>query len=87
MTTGTAEQQQKVVQSMDTYRQSSILQEQTAKAVVVLGSVDDYQFVAWQVVPDRMDKRYGISVCNGCGIDAPTLKLIKEGLIVIGTHS
>ena len=51
-----------------------------------IGSVDDYQFVVRQVVPDRMGKRYGLSACNGCGIDATTMELVKECLVVIGTH-
>ena len=56
------------------------------KGGVCIGSVDDYQFVVRQVVPDRMDKRYGLSACNGCGIDATTVELVKECLVVIGSH-
>ena len=56
------------------------------KGGVCIGSVDDYQFVAWQVIPDGMGKRYGISACYGCGIDAATLELVKECLVVVGSH-
>jgi hypothetical protein len=33
-----------------------------------------------------MDKRYGLSACNGCGVDAAPLELVKERLVVIGSH-
>lgn len=56
------------------------------KGGVCIGSVDDYQFVVRQVVPDRMGKRYGLSACNGYCIDAATLELVDECLVVIGTH-
>ena len=45
-----------------------------------------YKPIAGHVVPDRMGKRYGLSACNGYGIDAATLELVKECLVVIGTH-
>ena len=54
---------------------------------VCIGSVDDYQFIIWQVEPDRMSKRYGIPACNGCGIDATTMEFVDECLVVIGTHT
>ena len=56
------------------------------KGGVCIGSVDSYQFVAWLVVPDRMGKRYGLSDRNGCGIDAATLELVDECLVVVGSH-
>ena len=34
-----------------------------------------------------MDKRYGLSACNGCGIDTATLELVDECLVVIGSHA
>ena len=57
------------------------------KGGVCISSVDDYQFVVWQIVPDRMGKRYGPSAFDGFGIDTTTLELIKECLIVIGSHT
>ena len=51
-----------------------------------IGSVDDYQFVVRQVVPDRMGEGNGFSIGNGRCIDAATLELIKECLVVVGTH-
>ena len=56
------------------------------KGGVCIGSVDDYQFVVRQVVPDGMGKRYGLSACNGSGIDAAMVELVKECLVVIGSH-
>jgi len=57
------------------------------KGGVCIGSVDDCQFVVWQVEPDRMSKRYGISACYGGGVDASTLELVDECLVVIGSHA
>ena len=56
------------------------------KGGVCISSVDDYQFVVWQIVPDRMGKRYGLSVCNGSGIDAATLELVDERLVVVSSY-
>ena len=64
----------------------AVLARADCKGGVCIGSVDDYQFVVWHVVPDRMDKRYGLSACNGCGIDAATLELVDECLVVEGSH-
>jgi len=62
------------------------LQEQTAKAAFCIGSVDDYQFIVRQVVPDRMDERDGSAITNGRSIDAAPLELVDEGMVVVGTH-
>ena len=51
-----------------------------------MGSVDDCQFVVWQVEPDRMSKRYGIFACYGGGVDASMLELVDECLVVVGSH-
>lgn len=51
-----------------------------------ISSADDYQFVVWQVVPDRMGKRYGLSTCYGCDIDAATLEFVDKSLVVVGSH-
>ena len=40
------------------------------KGGVCIGLADNYQFIVWQVVPDRMSKRYALSACYVCGIDA-----------------
>ena len=56
------------------------------KGGVCIGSVDDYQFVVRQVVPNRMGERNDFSIGNGCGIDAATLELVDECLVMIGTH-
>ena len=50
-------------------------------------SVDDYQFVVRQVVPDRMGERNSFSISNGSSINAATQELIKECLIVICPHT
>jgi hypothetical protein len=34
-----------------------------------------------------MGKRYGLSACYGCGVDAAPLELVKERLVVIGSHT
>ena len=49
-------------------------------------SVDDYQFVIWQVVPDRMGEGDGFAVIDGSGIDPATLELINKRLVVISSH-
>ena len=51
-----------------------------------IGSVDDYQFVVRQVVPDRMDEGNGFSIGNGRCIDATTMEFVDESLVVIGSH-
>lgn len=43
---------------------------------MLIRSVDDYQFVVRQVVPDRTDKADGFTVVDGRGIDATALELI-----------
>ena len=42
--------------------------------------------VIGHVVPDRMGKRDAPAITNGNSIDATTLKLVKECLVVIGSH-
>ncbi len=39
---------------------------------MLIRSVDDYQFVVRQVVPDRTDKGDGFAVVNGRSVDAST---------------
>ena len=51
-----------------------------------IGSVDDYQFVVRQVVPDRMGEGNVFSIDNGSSIDAATVELVKECLVAIGSH-
>ena len=50
-------------------------------------SADGYKLVFGYVVPDRMDERDGSAIIYGSSIDAATLELIKECLVVIGTHT
>jgi len=45
-----------------------------------------YKPIAGHVVPDRMGKRDAPAITNGNSIDATTLKLVKECLVVIGSH-
>ena len=45
-----------------------------------------YKPIAGHVVPDRMGKRDAPAITNGCSIDAATLELVKECLVVVGTH-
>ena len=49
-------------------------------------SADGYKPVFGYVVPDRMDERDGSAIIYGSSIDAATLELVKECLVVIGTH-
>jgi len=50
-------------------------------------SVDDYQFVVWQVVPDRMDEGDIVSIINSRDVDASMVELVKKCLVVIGSHT
>ena len=45
-----------------------------------------YKSIAGHVVPDRMDERDGSAIIYGSSIDATTVKLVEECLVVIGTH-
>ena len=49
-------------------------------------SADGYKPVAGYVVSDRMGERNSFSIGNGRCIDATTMELVKECLVVIGTH-
>ena len=50
-------------------------------------SADGYKPVFGYVVPDRMGEGNGFSIGNGRCIDAATLELVKECLVVIGSHT
>ena len=53
----------------------------------VFESIDDCQFVIWQVISDRLAKGDDLAIVNGSDIDAATLKFVDECLVVIGTHT
>jgi len=48
-------------------------------------SADDDEFVTLHVVSDRMSKGDVVSIINGRDINASSLKLVNESLVVIGT--
>ena len=50
-------------------------------------SADSGKPVARYIVPDGMGKTDGLTVIDGRNINAATLKLVDEGLVVIGTHT
>ena len=52
----------------------------------VFESIDDCQFVIWQVISDRLAKGDDLAIVNGSDIDAATLKFVDECLVVIGSH-
>lgn len=45
------------------------------------------ELVAGLVVTDRMGERKSIPIGNGSGVNAATPELIKERLVMIGTHA
>ena len=47
-----------------------------------IGSVDDYHFVVWQVVCDRVGEIYGLSVVDCRYVNATPDKFINESGIV-----
>jgi hypothetical protein len=49
-------------------------------------SADGYKPVFGYAVPDRMDERDGSAIIYGSSINASTLELVKECLVVIGSH-
>ena len=50
-------------------------------------SAVSYKSVIGHVVSYRMGERNASAIIYGCGIDAVTLKLVKECLVVVGTHT
>ena len=58
-------------------RTTTALARADCKGGVCIGLADNYQFIVWQVVPDRMSKRYALSACYVCGIDAAMVELVK----------
>ena len=50
-------------------------------------SVDDYQFVVWQIIPDGMSEADGLTVIDRRNVYAASLELVDESLVVIGTHT
>jgi len=46
-----------------------------------------YKPIAGHVVPDSMSERNSFSIGNGRCIDAATVELVKECLVVIGSHT
>ena len=71
-------------------RTTTALARADCKGGVCIGLADNYQFIVqfivWQVVPDRMSKRYALSACYVCGIDTAMVELVKECLVVVGSH-
>ena len=67
-------------------RTTTALARADCKGGVCIGLADNYQFIVWQVVPDRMSKRYALSACYVCGIDAAMVELVKECMVVVGSH-
>ncbi len=45
-----------------------------------------YKPIAGHVVTDRVGERNCFSIGNGSSIDAATLELVKEGMVVIGSQ-
>ena len=50
-------------------------------------SADDDQSIAGNIVPDGMGEGGGFAVIDGRDINAATLELVKECLVVIGSHT
>lgn len=50
-------------------------------------SADDDQSIAGNIVPDGMGEGGGFAVIDGRDINAATLELVDECLIVIGSHT
>jgi len=45
-----------------------------------------YKPIVGHVIPDRMGERDGSAIIYGSSIDAASLELVKECLVVVGTH-
>jgi hypothetical protein len=50
-------------------------------------SVDGYKPIVRHVVPYRMGERNAPTIIYGRSIDAATLELVNECLVVIGSHT
>ena len=67
-------------------RKSHLCQEQTARMGLFLVLVENNQTVVGLWTPYRVGKGNGLAIVNGCGIDAATLELVDECLVVVGSH-
>ena len=51
------------------------------------GSADDGQTAVGYIVLDEMSETDDLTIIDSCDINAATLELVDECLVVIGTHS